>query len=508
MKKRIFLRVMALALVCLTLLVPLTACKKDAGDDAGTANAVSTDGQGGEKDSLDGVYFDGETIEVLSWNPSNLEEYVEVNDSRLDAIDQSIYERNVMALERLNLKINWKEIEGNAAAATEYVETATNANLGGAGYDMYVCYSGCAASLMINGVLRDLNKYDTLDFSKPWWPQSIVNDCTVNGKLYFCTGDISTNLVFMTSAVFFNKELVAQYSINEKVQALYEEEDLYALVKSGKWTYEAMMELCEGVYADADGDTKKSDGDIYGLGTYGTLVDNFYYGAGYKTMVAKDGGFALSEDFSRTDAITDILDNVGYFLHDSGYARFYSGTTPHEKVRDSFSANLNVFSLAPASHAYMKHFSSGVSYGVMPVPKYDAGQDKYYSVHSIPYSMFAIAGSASKGEQAAAYIQALGAAAYDTSRVTIIENTLQLRYADDLSDSEMWNIVLDSQTFDLGRVFATQLKSGDMEQATIYLFRDHLSNGTFTWSSTLRTHKDSLEAKIAELTANIANLEG
>ncbi len=499
MNKKILLKSMALILVCLTLLTPLCACKKDNNEDA--SGTVSTDDGTGV---LSGVRFNGEVLNVLSWIPSNVKEYVEVNEATLDAIDQSIYLRNLQTLDRLNLKMNWKEIAGNAAAP-EYINEATIANQSGGEYDMYVCYSNFASSLMMNGVLRNLLEYEYLDFSHPWWPQEMLNDCTIADKLYFCTGDISTNLVFMTSAVFFNKTLASEYKVDELVKQSYGSDGLYDLVKDGKWTYEALMTLSANTYADKDQDGKKSLGDIYGFGTYGTLIDNFYYGADQKTVVAKDGGFALSSDFTNTDRVTNILTEVGRFLLYSGDAMFYEGFEP---ARDSFAASLNLFSLAPASHAYVTHFKTdGLKYGVLPVPKYEAEQDKYYSVHSFPYSMYGISSATDKAEMTSAYIQVLGEESYNTSRVTIIENTLQLRYADDMSDSEMWQIVIDSQCFDLGRIFSRQLGKNENEALTVNLFRTHLSEGDIGWGSALAANQKSLEGYIATLSASIKDLQ-
>ena len=69
-------------------------------------------------------------------------------------------------------------------------------------------------------------------------------------------GDISTSTIGTSFAVLFNKELLGKYKL----------EDPYALVDSGKWTFDKLFEMTSGIYNDLNSDQIKNDGDFFGVG--------------------------------------------------------------------------------------------------------------------------------------------------------------------------------------------------------------------------------------------------
>ncbi len=67
--------------------------------------------------------------------------------------------------------------------------------------------------------------------------------------------------------MLFNKDLLETYKL----------EDPYALVDSGKWTFDKLFSMMKDIYSDLDGDGKKSSGDFFGVGMGQTYIDNAYY---------------------------------------------------------------------------------------------------------------------------------------------------------------------------------------------------------------------------------------
>ena len=98
----------------------------------------------------------------------------------------------------------------------------------------------CLASLTYSQMLVDLTSTDYLYFSNPWWSSGLIKNTSVYGKLYFASGDISTNMLQMMYAVFFNKTLADEYQLG----------DLYQLVIDDEWTLDKMLTLAEGIYKE------------------------------------------------------------------------------------------------------------------------------------------------------------------------------------------------------------------------------------------------------------------
>ncbi|MBR2293524.1 MAG: hypothetical protein IKA44_04370 [Clostridia bacterium] len=499
---KLWMRVLSLTLVVFMLGSMLLACKKKdegAADTTNGGDVVNSDN--GEKNVLDGVRYNGEIIRVYGWIPSNIDEQVEEFSADLGVVEQNVYKRLDETKKQLNINVEWKEEKHG----TTFIQNVANANTTG-GYDVVACYSMNATSLTTQGVAKNLLAYNTMDFSEPCWPADMVDQTQMFNKLYFCTGDISTNLIFMTSLVFVNLDMVSTWNINQKIQELYGEEDIYDLVREGKWTYDAMFKLTEGIWRDSDNSGGRTKTDTYGLGTYSTLLCNFYAGAGYSLLESDEAGLYVSEDYTNVDSIEKLLKYVNENLYESGYCRYFDGS--FEDTRNNFSAGLNLFSLAPASHAYVTHYhTDNLNYAALPVPKYDAAQEKYSSWHSNPYTNYVVASGSANAHIAASFLQCLAQWSYDTTRIAIFENTMKARFAQGDGDiAEMWEMIVDSQTFDLGRIFQQSLQRGGNGLYLTNLFNAKLEDQRSDWANVMDSYEQELKDLVAGLNVTLQGL--
>ena len=500
MNKSIFFRCAALLLVAILCLGLLIGCKNDKSDGKDSGSASDVTETGGESvteavDVLEGVTYNGEVIKVFSWIPSNLKEYVPEFEAGAHVVEQKTFERMQKTKKQLNIGVDWMEKPGNAANLADFINEAAIGIMVG-DYDVICCYSQGAASLTSNGYASNLLDYGTMDFSQEWYPQNLVNDCTIFDKLYFCTGDVSTNLVNMTSMVFFNHQLMEKYKINDAIRNTYDEEDIYDLVRNGKWTQEALITLSKGVWEDNDNSSGTTFLDTVGFSTYNTLLCNFYYGAGYKAINVGEEGVSLSEDYVNAGLVVELLDTIGGFVHETNSSYYCSS---YNEAMDIFADGRSLFSLAPASHAYMKHAKSNVEFGALPVPKGSVDQLEYRSVHSRPYSMYLIPNTSEKSEIAASFLQCLGQWSYTTTRTAIIETTMKGRYSSvTAEDAEMWDYIIDSQVFDMGRVFESMYMHTN-GRANTDLFAFRLSQNNTDWASIIEKYKTPMIEQCTEI---------
>ena len=91
-------------------------------------------------------------------------------------------------------------------------------------------------TLTTDGCLYDLASLPNLDFSQPWWCQSIYDDYEVNGHFYFTSGPISPFYFYTPGFVAYNKTLTDANGI----------EGLEQTVLDGKWTFDYLKELTVG----------------------------------------------------------------------------------------------------------------------------------------------------------------------------------------------------------------------------------------------------------------------
>lgn len=97
------------------------------------------------------------------------------------------------------------------------------------------------------------------------------------------------------------------------------------------------------------------------------------------------------------------------------------------------------------------------SYGVLPTPLYDESQDNYISVVGNPYTNYCIMADCQEPDRAGAIIEAWGSAAYRLTTPALFEINMKVKYSEDDINAQMFDIILDTIDFDLGREFSNDL---------------------------------------------------
>ena len=427
-----------------------------------------------EADSLpDSIDMGGRTISVYGWSGPAVVEFV-VEEANGDIVNDAIYERNRKVEERLNAKLEYTLNIGNYDNRSKWVKTLEKSIMAGDGaYDISAGYSMAGATLAYDHMVFDLMPLDYPDFSKPWWPESLIKEATCGGKLYFCSGDISTYMIYYMYATFFNKGLVESYNV----------ENPYEMVRSGSWTLDKMISISSGTYSDLNGDGKKSLEDQFGFITHPTYTDNFFFASGLRTTSVGDDGLpALSEEFGgeKTQA---LLEKLVEAFKTEGMLNFSDYI-----FRTTFEEGRSIFMMHEIQVAETSLRTSQIDYGIIPSPKYDESQTEYYGVTSFPYTLYGIPIDCADPQQSAAVLEALASESYRTVSPALFETALKVKYAGDEDMSEMYDIIRKNNVFDIGRIF-----NDSMNGATYSLFRSALSSGSANWISTYEKSLKSLQ---------------
>ncbi|MBE6658657.1 MAG: hypothetical protein E7604_09460 [Ruminococcaceae bacterium] len=442
-----------------------------------------------EPDNLpEDLDYDGITTHILGWEgSSNIEFFVEEEDG--DIVNDAIFARNRTVEERLNLKLTYTLVPGTYDDRAAWVKTVSQSAMAGDGSnDIVAGYSMCGATLANNRLLIDLTEQEHIDFDKPWWPDSLIKEATCGGKLYFCSGDISTNMIYMLYAIYFNKTMAQNYDI--------EVESLYELVRSGEWTLDKYIELTEGMYVDLNGDGMKSPEDQFGSTVQGVRSDAYFFSSGLRTTTLDaDGLPVLSEDFGgeKTQELLSRLLDCFYAKNDM----FFTNDS-HNIVRDQFLESRALFITNDLGFASQSLRDATVEYGILPLPKYDTAQEDYYTVSSFGYTLYGIPVDARDAAMSAAILECLASESYRTVSLALFEVALKVKYASDDNASDMYDIIRGSNVFDIGRIFNDSIGG-----KTYSMFRSCLINNDKSWISTYEKNAKSMEKQFEEVVENL-----
>lgn len=483
-------RTIALLLSLLMLLTAAVGCADNgAGEsttealtDAGAATTTPVpetespyDANGYLKDRIPAdTNFGGETVNVLYWSNAKNVEYTAEDDG--DSINSSIYYRNLAVEERLGIAFNWVGEKGDYGQRQEF-NTLIAADLSGdCLYDIISAYSTTIAMAATYGYALDLMEYSNiLSLDMPWWGSDLTDMATINDKLFFATGDISTNYLLRMYGTFFNKAVVTNNNL----------ENPYDLVDNGEWTVDKFIEIASTVTGEPVG-----GGEIlYGFVHDAITVEALFYGSDLR-FVDKDADDTpkLSESWNGDRALT-LVEKI------SAYCQTSSVLGDSKKDEDTFTSGNSLFIIYPLDFAMNYLHGSSVDFGIAPIPKYDKDQKDYSTTLNYKYSLYMISKGTDIPEVAAYALEALASEGYRSVTPNLYEVAMKIRYTTDSTSQRMIDHIRNGVSFEVGRTF-THI----FDYETYRAIRKALA-GTATegWSSTATSLKPVFDKQLESL---------
>ena len=480
--KRVFSLFLALLMSASLLACGNTAEETTAVDTAAETVETETETQFMMDNLPEDLDFAGAEVNTFGWEEVAIVEFF-AEEMNGDVVNDAVFQRNQVVEERLNVALNYTLAPGNNANHQTWANTVVGSTMAGDGAnDIVAGYSMAPTILAFKRVLIDLVTLDYLDFEMPWWPSSLIDEAVCGGKLYFCSGDISTNMISMLYCMFYNKTVATNQGL----------EDFYLLVKNGTWALDKMIELASGCYVDINGDGSKDPGDAFGYVVQPVYIDPFFFASGLRTTVQDENGLhVLSPEFSGERTQELLVKLVEMFKTD---AMFLAGYTAegYEHVRNAFMEDRALFFDTEISYAVNYLRQSETSYGILPIPKYEESQKEYSTIMSFPYTLYGVPVDAKDPDMSAAVMECLASESYRTVSPALFEIALKVKFSQDMESAEMYDIIRSSATFDFGRIFCTNLDS-----LTFSMFRDSVNSGNTNWMSTFQGKKKTLETKLA-----------
>ena len=501
MKKNIFARI-ACALLASLMLVSAVACGKSADEPAVTtaANAEATTVAGGEAgtpeateaptvdangfhldDLSKDLNYNGETFTFLTWSDVEHEEFF-VESQTGDVVNDAMYTRNQAVEERLNVTLGEVSTAGNSdnnANFNNYIQTD---NLSGAHEFQLICgYSLSVTSAAVNGYLFDLldESCEHLNFEQPWWPSTLLDQATINNKLRFASGDISMNMLYMMYVCYVNTDMLEAYKLENPAE----------LVLNGTWTYDKFIEMCTGVYEDLNGNGVKDVGDKYGYMSSGIHVDPWFYGTGAVMALQDENGELKIADSFQSEKVINGIDKINSLLWDSSDGIYTSSVKHQTEFRDE-----HLLFMTDRARVSFKVLAANENchYTIGPCPKYDEQQEAYSTVMGNPFTLYAIPVDSVNPTMASAVMECFASESYRTTTPAVFEITLKLKYAQDDVTGQMYDIIRDTVSFDIGRIFSASLIGQG-------LYRNSISGNRNSWASDVKANLKPLQKKLENL---------
>lgn len=223
--------------------------------------------------------------------------------------------------------------------------------------------------LVAGKAIQNLNAIKGLDLTKSYWDQNARRDMQIYGKNFaaFTTLDgPSVN----PNVIYFNKVLAQQIGSSD--------EELYKMVRDGKWTFSTMQQLSSKARKDIDGKPGYGDNDQYGFGGVNLRGDVSY------SIFKAQGGYFTTLDKGNVVFVLDMASNIralrgmqSWLLKDNSVYNPDKQDTDGSKTLKAFSEGRLLF-MGESASAAENYRDMKNDWGILPYPAAEKG-DPYIS---------------------------------------------------------------------------------------------------------------------------------
>ncbi len=382
-------------------------------------------------------------LTIGDWSGNYKSVEVCAHENSPEIIQDAVKERNRLVEERFGVKITEKRTTDTAGMVNNIRD---NSATGGDAYDAVMPYMTDAATLAAEGLFYDLLDQDTVKLDGEWWDQNSINTLSIDEKLFFATGDMCLLAYDCTHCMVFNRDLATSHNV-----------DPYALVRSGEWTLEKLLEIAKEVTAFNDDGVHDFD-DTWGCMINSNFTTSMFLGSGER-LTDKDGN-DLPVIAVQGDRQTEVFGKIFNLCDDTHVCHLDSNANMSKygnniwTAASSAVANKRTLFRAVAVVDIFEIASMDCNYGVLPIPKADTDQDKYYSnVSAVCATCIAIPRTNDDFDMALIISDALMQASTDTVKDAYYNNVLKLRKLQDDNDEEMLDIIFGNRVYDYGILF-------------------------------------------------------
>lgn len=475
-----------LAMVMLASTV-MTACS-DATDNAGTSADASTVNTTPEAGAEDVEVEAPQTFYTMSDLPTDLnlngyevtfsleeggngaltERSIWVEEDTGDVVDSAVYQRNLNVMEGLNCKLSITSI-GGSGTATGAIRTQVQAGtddiqIGG----LYQYYgTGIAAeNLIFNLSNTELFPYN--DFSRDYWGVQYIEDLSYKGSHFFVTGPM---------ALRYTGGVYVTYINSNKWLEFYPEQNIYDIVRDGKWTLDKMYEYANGAYIDKNGD--------------GTVDANDFFGNVIPCEDPMDGMAAAanvkwSEKDEEGNIVLTLNNEHTISFYEKLYNLMYNGQGTWIATSDDNVTAMNMFAACQSLMAVNKMYQAEVffrdmsdNYAILPPPMLDENQEFYNSCIHDSCTIFCVPITVSNTTGVSAVLEALAAESARLVSPAYYEQALKVKYTRDSDAGDMIDLIYSHISTDFAFLYSSALSN------MAHIFRQNISSKNESLASSI-----------------------
>jgi len=431
------------ALLLLSMLITAAACSSsgDALSDttaADTAESVLTETETTlpDKPDLPEKNYDGyefRFLHKLNTKATVIDDFANEGKVTGEPINDAMYERAVKMEEEYGVTLKMVESSDTAADVRKYVSAGDDA------FDVAMPLTHKAVGLAQEGLLIELTDLEYLDVTGPYWDNGMYDDLSINGKLYFSTGDISIMDEQTCLCILYNKKLAETHGFD----------DIYKTVLGGGLTFDKVIELSKAVTRDLNGDGTLDHLDVFGLGTDQSMTVN-YFGCAGGLIAGHDADGGLTVELGSEKNLA-IIEKTIEFLNRKDAIKWATETPEGWAGLTTMFADTRLLFRQYNLYGLKTMRAVENDFSIVPFPKYTE-DDEYCNMLEVDECWsFCIPVTVSDLERAEIVLEALAFYSSDLIEayydITLLDKSVR-----DEGSKEVLELILNSKCYDIGDV--------------------------------------------------------
>ena len=346
-----------------------------------------------------------------------------------EVINDSIYTRNRIVEEKYNILVKETKLpEGSmATAVTNLVKSGSD------DYDIVIPRESRMGTFSSQGMLLNLNTLPYIDLANPWWGNSAA-DFSILNKTYFATSDFILTDKENVSIMMYNKNIARDLG-------LMSDTELYQLVLDGKWTHGKFVEMIKSASADLNGDGIRDVQDRYGF----MAID-----WGYSALMASSGERFSTKNANDLPVFTannerfiSVYGEIMELMNNRDYVIRSGIDFNHEELWGDIFTNDQALFCQEILSCVRLFADMRSDFAVIPLPKFDETQDKYYS-YGVWATCIGVPVTVSDPENVALILDALSSLSHQLVIPAYYEVAIALKYLRDDISFKMLDIILEN----------------------------------------------------------------
>ncbi len=396
-----------------------------------------------------------------------------------ERLNDAAYRRAGYITDKYGCTLNWA-MYGDHMEGLDVLNRSVAA--GDAEFDLALIRGRQFYQEITSDILLPLEEVPYINLDAPYYDAASLAITTLKEKTYGVVSDISTIRYQSAACVFANIDLIKEYNL----------EDIYDIVRDGRWTYDKMFEMGRVHGADVDNNGIYDREDRFTVTYINSSTVAFMIGAGVDFAVPSEDGIELT--FYNENNIDGMMKVTEYFTDPNLSYYYHHRSTDSADEHNMFMQRHSMFHVGGIYHGSLFREMED-DFAIIPIPKlYEEQRNYRTAIFNDNITLTTIPITNNKLDKTGVLLEELCYYGKKDLYPEMYEKVLKDKIARDQNSQDMIDMIFANTAYDVGLFYFPSLQ--DVVTGRFRLYDQ-------TYASEFASKRRSIETALEELMSAI-----